>query len=172
MCGTPEVLEKCHMGLHIKWKCPWPVWLSWLEHHSINWKVMGSIPSQTICLRVGVNPLCWCVQEATDQCFSQVRIKKKKRKWREKLPWKTKVSLPVDISHWADFGVFLHRHVHLRENACFDYESKKGKFLKPIGNTTHSMSTYYLLSIVSVLYGSSCFTFTIDILENSYFFKS
>ena len=27
----------------------WPVWLSWLEHHPINRKVTGSIPSQGTC---------------------------------------------------------------------------------------------------------------------------
>ena len=39
------------MRLRIIW--PWPEWLSWLERHSVNQKVVGSIPSQGTCLRCG-----------------------------------------------------------------------------------------------------------------------
>ena len=24
---------------------PWPVWLGWLEHHPVNWKILGLIPT-------------------------------------------------------------------------------------------------------------------------------
>ena len=35
---------------------PWPVWLSWLEHRPINWKVAVSIASQGTCLGCGFVP--------------------------------------------------------------------------------------------------------------------
>ena len=47
----------------------WPVWLSWLEHCPISWKVAGSIPSQGTCLSCGFSLRSGCFQEATDRCF-------------------------------------------------------------------------------------------------------
>ena len=35
---------------------PWPVWLSWLEHHPINQMAMGLIPSQGTCLGYRFGP--------------------------------------------------------------------------------------------------------------------
>ena len=34
----------------VYWLEPWPMWLNWLEHCPVNWKVTGSIPSQGTCL--------------------------------------------------------------------------------------------------------------------------
>ena len=35
---------------------PWPVWLSWLEHHPIHQKVTDLIPRQSTCLDCGFRP--------------------------------------------------------------------------------------------------------------------
>ena len=44
--------------------------LSWLEHRSVNQKVMGLIPGQDTCLGCGFSPQLGCMQKAADQCFS------------------------------------------------------------------------------------------------------
>lgn len=50
--------------------CPWPVWLSWLEHCPMHQKVTGSIPSQGKYLVCKINPRSWHVGEVTDRCVS------------------------------------------------------------------------------------------------------
>ena len=50
---------------------PWPVWLSWLEHHLGNQKVASSVPSWDTCLGCRFSPHVW---EATDPCFSLTSI--------------------------------------------------------------------------------------------------
>ena len=76
----------------------WPVWLRWLEHHPISWKVASSKPGQGTYLGFRFDPQSGCIQEAMDQCLSlfplpfpflfslkamkkcpQMRIKKKKK---------------------------------------------------------------------------------------------
>ena len=41
-------------------------WLSWLEHHTIKQKVVGSILSQGTCLGCRLDPQSGHIQEATD----------------------------------------------------------------------------------------------------------
>ena len=50
-----SILIWYHLGVQKSYNVPWPMWLSWLEHHPINRKVMGSIPSQSTCLGCGFN---------------------------------------------------------------------------------------------------------------------
>ena len=49
--------------------CPWPVWLSWLEHHPVHEKFGGLIPRQGTHLGCGFSPQSARVWEATYQCF-------------------------------------------------------------------------------------------------------
>ena len=42
---------------------PWPAWFSLLEHHPVNRKIMGSIPSQGMCKRQPINV------SLSHQCF-------------------------------------------------------------------------------------------------------
>ena len=49
---------------------PWLVWLSQWEHHLINQRVAGSIPSQGTYLGFRSSPQSGCVREATNRCFS------------------------------------------------------------------------------------------------------
>ena len=44
-------------------------WFSWLEHHPVQQKVMGSIPGQGTYLGSGFDPQVGYVWEATDHCF-------------------------------------------------------------------------------------------------------
>ena len=45
-------------------------WLSWLQCHSINWKISGPIPSQGTYLGCGFDPWPGCIQKAIERCFS------------------------------------------------------------------------------------------------------
>ena len=45
-------------------------WLSWLEHHPIHQKAVGSIPSQGTYLVCRFHPWSGCICEAANQCFS------------------------------------------------------------------------------------------------------
>ena len=75
LCCTPEtniLLNFNYTPVFLKngeaW--PQPVWLSWLEHRPINWKVTGSVAGQGTCLGCGFGPWSACIQQATNQCFS------------------------------------------------------------------------------------------------------
>ena len=46
------------------------MWLSWLKHCPINWKVSGFIPGQGTCVGCGFSLRSGCIWEATDWCFS------------------------------------------------------------------------------------------------------
>ena len=48
---------------------PWLVWLSWLECHLTDWRVVASIPSQGLYPGCGFDAQSRCVWEATNQCF-------------------------------------------------------------------------------------------------------
>ena len=48
---------------------PWQVWLSWLEHHSVNCNVAGSIPGQGTYLGCGFGPQAGCMQECSRPMF-------------------------------------------------------------------------------------------------------
>ena len=39
----------------------WLMWPSWMEHHLVNWKAVGSIPSQGTHLGYGFNPQLGCI---------------------------------------------------------------------------------------------------------------
>ena len=56
-----------HLNLPVM---PWPVWLSWMECHPINWEFAGLTPSQGTYPGCGLFPQLGCLQEATNQCFS------------------------------------------------------------------------------------------------------
>ena len=45
-------------------------WISWLEHHPVHQKVVGSIPAQGTYLGWWYSPPLGYVQEATNQCLS------------------------------------------------------------------------------------------------------
>ena len=47
----------------------WPVWLSWLEYHPVDQKVMGLIPSQGTCLGCGFGPWLGRIWQATNRSF-------------------------------------------------------------------------------------------------------
>ena len=49
---------------------PWPVWLSWLQHCAVHWKVAGSIPDQVTYVGYGFDPWSRCLQVAIDWCSS------------------------------------------------------------------------------------------------------
>ena len=49
---------------------PWPLWLSWIEHHPINCKAAGSIPGQGTYLGCRFGSQSGHVWEATDPRFS------------------------------------------------------------------------------------------------------
>ena len=76
---------------------PWPLWLSWLEHHLVDWKLTGSIPSQRTYTGCRFNPI-WAYKrrQPTDVSLSyrhffqqwkkcpQVRIRKINKKEQRK----------------------------------------------------------------------------------------
>ena len=72
-CATSYTILNLHLSILYLTKAlkgPWPVWLSWLEHCSIEQGVMKSIPVQDTCLGCGFGPWLRCIWEATDWCFS------------------------------------------------------------------------------------------------------
>ena len=52
----------------------WLVWLSWLEHRPVNWKVAGLILGQGTCLGCRFGPQLGHVQEATDPFLSHIDV--------------------------------------------------------------------------------------------------
>ena len=49
---------------------PWPLWLSWLEHHPVNWNAKRLIPGQGTSLGWGFGSRLGCKQRTTNWCLS------------------------------------------------------------------------------------------------------
>lgn len=73
-CGEADSSVGFNLELKKKKKRqPWPVWLSRLEHCSVQWEAISSIPDHGTCRDwhgCGLDPQSGCAQEATDRCFS------------------------------------------------------------------------------------------------------
>ena len=65
-CKKPE--QKTNKILKVK-RQPWPVWLSWLEHHPVDQKVTGLIPSQGTYLGCRFDPQSGPTQEGNQSMF-------------------------------------------------------------------------------------------------------
>ncbi|KAF6095741.1 NADH:ubiquinone oxidoreductase core subunit S7 [Phyllostomus discolor] len=63
---VPMLLQTQWAFSFLRMSRSWPVWLSDLECHPVNQKVVGSIPGQGTCLGSGFGPQSGHMQEATD----------------------------------------------------------------------------------------------------------
>lgn len=73
------------------------------------------------------------------------------RKWKGKLPRKSRVSLPIDASHGADLvSSFIVMYTCVRIPAVTMHQKRKA--LKTNRYNTPSVSTYYSLSMVLGMY--------------------